>query len=69
MPAKQFQAMDALALRKDAGVDPAVLAWLLAEFPVEPLPEMLVPLSFDELRRFRDDLRDRFRRAAVPPPG
>lgn len=55
-----------LALKKDAGIDPGVLAWLLGQFPVEPLPTMLVPLTSDELRTFRDDLRERFRRVAVP---
>jgi hypothetical protein len=55
-----------LALRKDAGIDPAVLAWLLKDFPVSPLPVMLLPLTEAELRAFRDDLRDRFKRVAVP---
>jgi hypothetical protein len=32
------------ALRKDAGIDPATLAWLLESFPVSPLPKMLLPL-------------------------
>jgi hypothetical protein len=58
-----------LALRKDAGIDPGVLAWLLGQFPVEPLPIMLVPLDPAELRAFRDNLRERFRRLAVPPSG
>jgi Nucleotidyl transferase AbiEii toxin, Type IV TA system len=56
----------ALALQKDAGVDPAVIAWLLGQVPVEPLPVMLLPLNSAELRVFRDDLRERFRRLAVP---
>jgi hypothetical protein len=56
-----------LALKKDAGIDPVVLAWLLGQFPVEPLPSMLLPLSADELRRFRDELADRLKRAGVPP--
>lgn len=56
----------AAALRKDAGVDPGVLAWLLGQFPVEPLPQMLEPLTEDELREFRDSLRERLRRLAVP---
>lgn len=56
-----------LALRKDAGIDPGVIAWLLGQFPVEPLPIMLIPLDIAELRAFRDDLRERFRRLAVPP--
>ena len=55
-----------LALKKDAGVDPGVLAWLLAQFPLEPLPVMLVPFEVDELRAFRDALSERFRRAAIP---
>ncbi len=54
------------ALRKDGGVDPGVLAWLLGQFPVAPLPVMLEPLDEGELRRFRDELRDRIRRVAVP---
>jgi hypothetical protein len=54
------------ALRKDAGMDPGVLGWLLGQFPVRPLPTMLQPLSEEELRSFRDELRERFRRLAVP---
>ncbi len=56
----------ALALRKDAGIDPGVLAMLLEHFPTKPLPVMLVPFGEDELRAFRDALRERFRRVAVP---
>jgi hypothetical protein len=56
----------ALALQKDAGIDPSILAWLLGQYPTRPLPDMLVPLSEEELRRFRDDLRDRFKRGSVP---
>ncbi len=56
------------ALRKDAGIDPGILAWLLRSFPVEPLPMMLVPLSVDELRTYRDDLSERLRLLAVPQP-
>ncbi len=52
----------ALALQKDGGTDPGVLAWLLSQFPIQPLPEMLEPLTADELRRFRDDLAERLRR-------
>jgi hypothetical protein len=55
-----------LALRKDAGIDPGVLAWLLGQFPVEPLPVMLEPLSAGELLSFRNDLRARFKRTALP---
>jgi hypothetical protein len=56
----------ALALKKDTGIDQGVLSWLLGEYPVEPLPEMLLPLTSSELRVFRDELRERFRRLAVP---
>lgn len=58
-----------LALRKDAGIDPGILAWLLGQFPVEPLPVMLLPLDVSELTAFRDDLRERFKRVALPPAG
>jgi nucleotidyltransferase AbiEii toxin of type IV toxin-antitoxin system len=54
-----------LALQKDAGIDPATLAWLLTSFPVAPLPRMLLPLTTDELRAYRDDLAERFRRLAL----
>ena len=54
-----------LALSKDAGVDPAVLAWLLGQFPTSPLPAMLVPLGSLELVEFRDALGERFRKQAV----
>ncbi len=50
-----------LALRKDAGIDPGVLAWLLSQFPVTPMPKMLLPLEPEELRRFRDELAERLR--------
>jgi len=55
-----------IALRKDAGIDPGTLAWLLRDFPLEPLPQMLVPLAVDELRAYRDELGERFRRLAIP---
>jgi hypothetical protein len=55
----------ALALRKDAGIDPGILAWLLGDFPCAPLPSMLAPLTVEELRQFKTDLRERFRRRAV----
>ena len=56
----------ALALAKDGSIDPGVLAWLLAEFPVEPLPQMLEPLPHGELTVFRDALAERLRRLVVP---
>lgn len=54
-----------LALRKDAGIDPGVLSWLLSQFPTEPLPVMLVPFSSSELLAFREDLASRLRRKAL----
>ena len=54
-----------LALQKDAGMDPGVLAWLLGQFPVAPLPTMLEALTTDELTAFRDSLRERFRKLAL----
>lgn len=50
-----------LALRKDAGIDPNILAWLLSRFPVEPLPPMLQALEPAQLRSFRDSLAKRLR--------
>ena len=54
------------ALRKDAGIDPGVLAWLLRTFPTEPLPKMLQPLEPSELRAYRDALAERFRALSSP---
>ncbi len=58
------------ALAKDGGVDPGTLAWLLVDFPVRPLPQMLLPLTELELLAFRDELRDRMKRLSLPsaPP-
>jgi len=55
-----------LALKKDAGIDPAILAWLLGQYPTRPLPIMLLPLAEDELGAYRDDLRERIRKIATP---
>ena len=54
-----------IASRKDVGIDPAVLAWLLGQFPTRPLPTMLEPLSPEQLENFRDELAERLRRSAV----
>jgi hypothetical protein len=54
-----------IALLKDAGIDPGVLAWLLARFPTQPLPSMLEPLTSEELEQFRDTLAERFRGSAA----
>jgi hypothetical protein len=54
-----------IARRKDAGIDPGVLAWLLAQFPTRPLPAMLTPLTSDQLEKFRDSLAERLRDSAM----
>ena len=54
-----------LAHRKDAGIDPGILAWLLSQFPTAPLPGMLEPLTSEELETFRRELAERMRRIAV----
>ena len=54
-----------LALQKDAGVDPGVLAWLLAQFPTRPLPPMLEPLTSEQLEKFRDALAERLRHNTI----
>lgn len=54
-----------LAVRKDAGVDPGVLAWLLRDFPTAPEPVMLSPLTTGELGRYRDALAERLRSFAA----
>jgi hypothetical protein len=54
------------AMAKDAGIDPGVLAWLLSQFPTAPLPNMLLPLTSEELKSFRNDLAERFRKLTLP---
>jgi hypothetical protein len=56
-----------LALRKDAGIDPGVLAWLVAQFPIAPLPMMLTLLTPDQLATFRDELAENLRRSTIAP--
>ncbi len=54
-----------IAIQKDAGIDPGILAWLLGQFPTSPLPEMLEPLSSTELADFRRSLAERLRRTTI----
>jgi hypothetical protein len=58
-----------LAVQKDAEVDPTIMAWLVAQLPLAPLPAMLVPVDEEELRRFRGELYERFKRLATPGGG
>jgi hypothetical protein len=52
-------------LKKNAGMAPGVLAWLVDQFPTAPLPEMLLPLTVGELEAYRAELAERLRRVAV----
>ena len=55
------------ARRKDGGLDPAVLAFILSEVKVRSAPEGLEePVSAAELQVFIDDLRQRLAREAFP---
>ena len=55
------------ARRKDGGLDPAVLAFVLSEVKVRSAPEGLEkPVSAAELQAFIDDLRQRLAREAFP---
>lgn len=53
------------ALAKGAGIDPAILAWLLTSFPLRPMPQMLEDLDEGTLRAYRDDLAARLKAAAA----
>ena len=57
------------ARRKDAGLEPATLAFVLSDVKVHRVPEDLVkPVSAAELQAFIDDLRHRLAREAFPMP-
>lgn len=61
--------LDALeaAKSRDAGLTPAGLAWAIGQVPLDRLPEgLLMPLTLDELRRFRDRLVEALQRLAYP---
>jgi hypothetical protein len=55
-----------MAIQKDTGMDPGILAWLLRDFPVRPLPQMLLPLTSEQLADYRDELAERFRKLSLP---
>lgn len=64
-----LRVLDALpaARHKDAGLTPGQLAWAIDQVPLDRLPEgLLAPLSLDELRAFRDRLRDALERLSFP---
>jgi hypothetical protein len=55
------------AARKDAGMDPATLGWVLRSTPVDPSRLLLLrPVTADVLRQFRDDLVGRLIAASWP---
>ncbi len=55
------------AAHKDAGLDPATLAWVLAQAPTDAHRlHLLRPVGADELRQFRDELVERLQRMAWP---
>jgi hypothetical protein len=55
------------ARRKDAGLTPGQLAWALGQVPLARLPDgLLVPLSLDDLRTFRDRLVGALERLSFP---
>jgi hypothetical protein len=55
------------ARRKDAGVDPAVLAFAMSEVKIQELPRDLAqPLAPQELQAFIEELRHRLAREAFP---
>lgn len=64
-----FRILDAVAdaRRKDAGLTPALLAWAISEVPLDRLPDgLLVPVSLDDLRRFRARLVEALERLSFP---
>jgi predicted nucleotidyltransferase component of viral defense system len=54
------------ASRKDAGVTPSQLAWVLSSFPIPEGKAIPGDVSPDALRAFRDDLIRRFAAMAFP---
>lgn len=56
------------AVEKDAGLDPAILAYLLKDFPLAPLPVMLKQLLPEDLASYRADLMERLRTLALSKP-
>jgi hypothetical protein len=56
------------ALQKDAGIDPAILAFLLKDFPTSPLPIMIEEFSVNKLADYRKSLAERLRSLSFPTP-
>ncbi len=54
------------AARKDSGLTPAMLAWLLSQIEISDDATIPGGFSVAELRTFINDLQARFRRMAIP---
>lgn len=54
------------ASKKDAGVTPSQLAWVLSSFPIPEHTTLPGEVSPDSLRAFRDDLIRRLAASAFP---
>jgi hypothetical protein len=55
-----------LAFRKDAGMSPGQLAWVLSSFPIPTDPSSLYGMSQKDLEDFRESLVNRLTAAAFP---
>ncbi len=55
-----------LAVRKDSGLTPAMLAWILSQIEISNDATIPGGFSVAEIRTFIDDLQTRFRRLAIP---
>ena len=54
------------AARKDSGLTPAMLAWILSQIEISDDAAIPGGFSVAEIRTFIDDLQTRFRRLAIP---
>jgi hypothetical protein len=54
------------AQQKDAGADPATLAWVLSDLKIGPHVPIPGDLTADQLNQFREELIQRFARMALP---
>jgi hypothetical protein len=55
------------AQKKEGGLDPAMISYLLADLQVDEVPVyVLQPIDLDALRQFIQKLRDQFAEMAFP---
>ena len=71
LKAEGFDAIDLLpdAQRKEGGLEPAMLAYLLSELSVECPDYLLKPLELSAFREFIEDLETRLKALAYPDRG